>query len=85
MYVQYFSDHQQSLSDPQQFLSYHQQFLSERQQFCADRHPHDNCAGLCFTLCHHNLEWKQFSPQGNAWFSTISQFHVHDRTFQGTV
>jgi hypothetical protein len=27
--------------------------FSGHQQF-SDRHPYDNCASLCFTLCHHN-------------------------------
>ena len=56
-----------------------QQFLSDRQQFFTDRHPHDNHACLCFTLRHHDSEWKRFSPRGIAWFSTFSRYLVHGR------
>ena len=35
------------------------QFLSDRQQFFTDRPPHDMCAGLSFTLFHHDSVWKK--------------------------
>jgi hypothetical protein len=76
------SDHQQFLSDRKQFLSDRQQILSDRQQFFTDRHPHDNRAGLRFTLRHHDSEWKQFSPPSIAWFSSFSRFPMHGRTFR---
>ena len=43
--------------------------FSDRQQFLTHRHPHDNRAGLCFTLRHYDSESKPFSPPGYSVFS----------------
>jgi hypothetical protein len=67
--------------DHQQFLSDRQQILSDRQQFLSDRHPHDNGAGLCFLLRHHDSEWNTFHHEASRGYLAFSRFHVHGRTF----
>jgi hypothetical protein len=92
-----FADHQQLLYACKKFLSHVCIFcpnvaidtllllekIAYSQQKLADSHPHDNRAGLCFTLCHHNhSEWKLFSPPGYHVFSPNSRlFQMHGRTF----